>query len=80
MQATQLEIKVAKPAPAAPILNPQGKTKIGSRIIFRAQPLIVPMLAWSEEPSDRTIYAITTFKIAGAAPKFTVHFMYCPVR
>ena len=71
-QATQLDKKVAHPAPAAPIPSPHGIMKIGSRIIFRKQPLIVPMLACRADPSERTRYAITTFKIAGAAPRKTV--------
>lgn len=71
-QATQLDKKVAHPAPAAPIPSPHGIMKIGSRIIFRKQPLIVPMLACRAAPSERTRYAITTFKIAGAAPRKTV--------
>ena len=37
---------------------------------------MVPILAWSDAPSDLTRYAITTFRIAGAAPKDTVHLLY----
>ncbi len=36
---------------------------------------MVPMLACSAEPSARTRYAITTFKMEGAAPHSTVHFI-----
>ena len=53
--AKQLDKNVASPAPAAPILKPQGKIKIGSRIMFRKHPLMVHMLAWRESPSDRTM-------------------------
>ncbi len=48
-------------------------------MIFKKQPLIVPMLACSAAPSARTRYAITTLRIAGAAPKLTVHRRYSPV-
>ena len=65
--------KVASPAPAAPISRPQGRMKIGSRIMFRTHPLMVPILAWKVAPSDRTMYAMTTFRIAGTAPQQTVH-------
>ena len=44
-QATQLERKVASPAPSAPMPRPQGMMKKGSRMIFRMQPLMVPTLA-----------------------------------
>ena len=54
MQAAQLERKVAHPAPSAPISSPHGSMKIGSRIIFRKQPLMVPMLACIAAPSERT--------------------------
>ena len=40
---------------------------------------MVPMLAWRVLPSERTIYAITTFRMAGAAPQVTVHVKYSPV-
>ena len=63
---------VARPAPAAPMFKPQGRMKMGSRIIFSTQPLMVPMLAWTEAPSLRTIWPWTTFKIAGMAPQVTV--------
>ena len=79
MQATQLDKKVARPAPAAPMFSPHGRINMGSRIIFNRHPLMVPILAWSDAPSDLTRYAITTFKIAGAAPKDTVHFKYSAV-
>ena len=53
-QATQLDRKVAKPAPAAPIPKPQGMMKTGSSTMFSRQPLMVPMLACMVEPSART--------------------------
>ena len=34
--------------------HPQGKMKKGSRSMFSRQPLMVPMLAWREAPSERT--------------------------
>ena len=77
--AAQLDKKVARPAPAAPICSPQGRIKIGSRRMFRRHPLIVPMLACKEEPSALTRYARTTFRMAGTAPQVTVHFKYSPV-
>ena len=52
--ATQLERNVASPAPAAPRFNPHGIIKIGSNMIFNKQPLIVPTLAWRDDPSERT--------------------------
>ena len=75
MQATQLERKVASPAPAAPIFRPQGRMKMGSRIMLRKQPLMVPMLAWRELPSARTSWAMTTLRMAGAAPQVTVQYI-----
>ena len=53
-QAKQFEIKVAQPAPAAPMSSPHGITSIGSSTILSRQPLIVPTLAWSEAPSALT--------------------------
>ena len=50
-----MERNVASPAPAAPILSPHGRMKMGSRMIFNRQPLMVPTLAWREAPSERTI-------------------------
>ena len=44
-----------QPAPAAPILRPQGMMKIGSKAMFSRQPLMAPMLAWRDAPSERTI-------------------------
>ena len=44
-RTTDLDRKVAKPAPAAPIFRPQGRIKTGSSRIFRKQPLMVPMPA-----------------------------------
>ncbi len=35
---------------------------------------MVPMLACNAAPSERIIYAITTFKMAGVAPSDTVQF------
>ena len=52
---------------------------MGSRMMFRMQPDMVPMLAWRAEPSLRVIWACTTFRMAGMAPKDTVHSIYCPV-
>ena len=40
--------------------------------LFSRQPHMVPMLACSEEPSARTRYASTTFKMDGAEPSSTV--------
>ncbi len=40
--------------------------------MFKRQPLIVPMLACKAAPSARTRYAITTLRMAGAAPQVTV--------
>ena len=57
-QAAQLERNVARPAPAAPIFSPQGRMKMGSKSMFRKQPLMVPMLAWREAPSERTRYLL----------------------
>ena len=37
---------------------------------------MVPMLAWTEFPSERTKKANTTFKIDGTAPNETAHFIY----
>ena len=73
MHATQFDRKVASPAPAAPMSNPHGSMKIGSSTIFKRHPLMVPILAWNAEPSARTIFAMTTFSIAGTAPQVTVH-------
>ena len=53
-QATTLERKVANPAPAAPMSNPQGRIKMGSRMMFKRHPLMVPMLACKADPSART--------------------------
>ena len=53
-QAIQLDINVAIPAPATPIFKYCGNTKNGSNIIFKKHPLIVPILACSEAPSERT--------------------------
>ena len=49
-----MDRKVARPAPAAPMWKPQGRMKMGSRMMLSRQPLMVPMLAWREAPSDRT--------------------------
>ncbi len=49
-----MDKNVASPAPDAPRFSPQGRMKNGSRIIFSRQPLMVPMLAWREKPSERT--------------------------
>ena len=54
-QAMQLERKVARPAPAAPMLRPQGRIKMGSSTMFRMHPLMVPMLACRGLPSLRTM-------------------------
>ena len=54
-QATQLDRKVASPAPSAPMPSPQGRIKTGSSTMFSRQPLMVPMLACSAAPSARTI-------------------------
>lgn len=67
-----LERQVAQPAPAAPRFKPHGRMKIGSSTMFSRQPHMVPMLACSEEPSARTRYASTTFKMDGAEPSSTV--------
>ena len=53
-QATQLEMQVARPAPVAPMWKPQGRIKMGSRMMLSRHPLMVPMLAWREAPSERT--------------------------
>ena len=50
IHATQFEIKVAQPAPAAPIPIPKGivsagRMKNGSMIMLRRQPPVSPMLA-----------------------------------
>ena len=74
--AAQLERNVASPAPAAPMPKPHGRMNSGSRIIFKRHPLIVPTLACKDAPSALTRYAMTTFRIAGVAPKVTVHFKY----
>ena len=74
-----MERKVASPAPAAPIPNPQGRIKIGSRIIFIMQPLIVPILACTAAPSDRSRYASTTFSMVGIAPQIMAHCIYAAV-
>ena len=49
-----MDKKVARPAPAAPMLSPQGMIKIGSSTILRRHPLMVPILAWRDAPSERT--------------------------
>ena len=53
-QAAQLERKVARPAPSAPMFSPQGRINTGSRTMFKKQPLMVPMLACMAAPSART--------------------------
>ena len=45
---------------------------MGSSSMFKKQPLMVPMLACSAAPSLRTMYAITTFRMAGTAPQLVV--------
>ena len=40
--------------------------------MFSRHPLMVPTLACSVLPSARTMYAMTTLRIAGAAPQVTV--------
>ena len=78
-QATQLEIKVARPAPAAPMFSPQGRMKIGSSTMLRIQPDMVPMLAWTADPSLRTSCPCTTFRMVGAAPQVTTQYIYSMV-
>ncbi len=69
-----MERQVAIAAPAAPRFSPHGKIKMGSSAMLSRQPLMVPMLACNAAPSERIIYAITTFKMAGVAPSDTVQF------
>ncbi len=49
-----MDKKVASPDPAAPMPSPQGMINIGSSTMFSRHPLMVPMLAWKEAPSERT--------------------------
>ncbi len=69
-------ITVAMAAPATPMAGMPNhpKIKMGSSAMLSRQPLMVPMLACNAAPSERIIYAITTFKMAGVAPSDTVQF------
>ena len=72
-----MAIKVANPAPAAPIFKPKGRIKNGSRMIFSRQPLIAPILAIIERPSARRIKLNRIFIMPGTAPRQTVQNIYC---